>query len=93
MSRPAPEELKTALQRAAWLREHNQDEYFLAKSPMSHDYRLKFLEHVLQAAKIYLHSGNGARGHSELLRAIAKAEQTEACPGVEPHLENHDVIL
>ena len=93
MSRPTDEELKIALQKAAEMRDHGEDEQFLGKSLLNHNHRLKLLQHVLHAAKLYLHSGDGAREHSELLKAINEAEKSEFRPGDEPHLENHDVIL
>ena len=93
MTRPTDKELETALERAAWLREHGQDDYFLGKSLLNHDYRLRLLDHVLQATKLYLHSGDGAREHTELLKTIEDAENAEARPGDEPHLENQDIVL
>ena len=78
---------------ALWLHEQSQDEYFLGKSLLNHNYRLNLLEHVLHAAKLYLHSGNGAREHSDLLKAIEDAEKSESRPGDEPHLENQDIVL
>jgi hypothetical protein len=93
MSRPTDAELEIALKRAAYLHEQSEDDYFLGKSLLNHHYRLNLLEHVHQAAKHYLHTGNGAREHSELLKAIEEAEKAESRPGDEPHLENEDVIL
>ncbi len=93
MSRPSEKELQTALRKAAELHEKNQDEYFLGKSLLNHNVRLNLLEHVLQAAKHYLHSGGGAREHGELLNAIKQAEDSESRPGDEPHRENRDIVL
>ena len=93
MSRPTEEELKIALLKAAEMHEKNQDEDFVGKSLLNHNYRLKLLEHVLHAAKHYLHSGDGAREHSELLKTIEQAELSEFRPGDEPHRENHDIVL
>jgi hypothetical protein len=76
MSRPTQEELDTALERAAWLRENGADEYFVGKSLLNHNYRIKHLEQVLKAAKNYLHSGMSA-GHelSVLQKAIEHADE------------------
>jgi hypothetical protein len=93
MSRPTVDELEIALRRAALLREQNKDEHFLGKALLNHNYRLHLLEHVLRAAKIYLHSGEGAREHSELLKAIAEAEKAETRPGDEPRLGNQDIVI
>ena len=93
MSRPTEEELKIALQKAAEMHEKNQDENFVGKSLLNHNYRLKLLEHVLNAAKHYLHSGDGAREHKKLLKSIEQAEESESRPGDEPHRENHDIVL
>jgi len=93
MTRPTEQELESALTRAKWMREHGQDDYFLGKSLLNHDHRLQLLDHVLQATKLYLHSGDGAREHTDLLKAIEAAEKAEARPGDEPHLENQDVVL
>ena len=93
MTRPTDDELETALQRAAWLREHDQDNHFVGKALLNHDHRLRLLDHVLQAAKLYLHSGDGAREHTDLLKAIEEAENAESRPGDDPHSQNQGVIL
>ena len=74
MGKPTTDQLEQALAQAAWLREHDMDEHFLGKSLLNHNYRLRLLEDVLHKAKLYLHSGNSAQAHRELLRAIEKAE-------------------
>lgn len=93
MSRPSEKELKVALQKATEMYEKNQDEYFIGKSLLNHNDRLNLLEHVLHAAKHYLHSGGGAREHSELLKVIKQAEASGSRPGDEPYRENHDIVL
>jgi hypothetical protein len=75
MGRPTEAELETALARAARMRERDEDEYFLAKSLLSHNYRLHMLQKVLEAAKHYLHSGLAPHEHAELVKAIAAAEK------------------
>ena len=74
MGKPTAEQLEQALAQAAWLREHDVDEHFLGKSLLNHNYRLHLLEDVLQKARLYLHSGNSAQAHRELLKSIEKAE-------------------
>lgn len=85
MSRPTEEELKTALERATQIREAGEDEFFLAKSVLNLNYRVSALEDVLEKAKLYMHSGEGAHEHTMLLKAIEKAEQADAYLGDEPH--------
>lgn len=84
MSRPTQEELKIALTEAARIREQGEDDHFMAKALLNQNYRLQALEDVLLRAKRYLHSGNGSHEHTELLRAIEKAEATSQVPGEEP---------
>lgn len=84
MSRPTEEELNSALGRAGQMREAGEDEYFLAKSLLNLNYRVSALEDVLEKAKLYLHSGEGAHEHTLLLKAIEKAEQAEAYLGEDP---------
>jgi len=93
MSRPTEQELQIALERAGWLRENSQDDCFLAKSLLNHNYRIKFLEKVLKATKIYLQSGNGAHELGDLLKAIEQAEKVEYRPGEERHSDNKTVLL
>lgn len=78
MSRPTKEELETALNRAIWLRENGQDEYFLGKSLLNHNYRIEHLELVLKAVKSYLHSGmSSTQDLTELQKAIEAAERAD----------------
>lgn len=77
MGKPSDEELKQALDRAAYMREQGEDPYFVAKSLMSLNYRYELWQHVVEATKLYLRSGNGATEHAHLIKAIEKAEQAE----------------
>lgn len=81
MGRPTKEELKTALKHAADLREQGEDTFFLAKSLLNLNYRIKFLENVLAKANLYLHSGEGAHEHAELVKAIEEAEEASLAAG------------
>lgn len=85
MGVPRKEELETALAEAARMREQGEDPAFLAKALFNHHYRLGLMEDVLVAAKRYLHSGESSRAHSELQRAIDRAERAKAvAPENEP---------
>jgi hypothetical protein len=86
MGKPTSEELQKALTQAAFLRENDVDEYFLGKALLNLNYRLGLLEAVMQEAKRYMHSGQSAQHHRELLRAIDRAEAAERDPGNEPDL-------
>jgi hypothetical protein len=83
MGRPTQEELKTALKHAADLREQGEDTFFLAKSLLNLNYRIKILETVLAKANLYLHSGEGAHEHAELVKAIEQAEKASLAAGQE----------
>lgn len=89
MGKPTSDQLEQALTQAAWLREHDMDEYFLGKSLLNHNYRLHLLEDVLHKAKLYLHSGSSAQAHRELLRAIDKAEAASRGAGEEDQSLGH----
>jgi hypothetical protein len=70
MGKPTQEEFETALTEAARLREHGLDEHFLGKSPLNLNYRMKFMEELRAKANLYLHSGDGAHEHAEMVLAI-----------------------
>ena len=86
MTRPTEKELSIALERATYIREKGEDTHFLSKSLLSHDYRIKKLEHVMEAAKHHLRSGGGFREHHDLLKAIEVAEEAGHRPGEEPDI-------
>ena len=81
MSMPTEKELEHALNCAKKMRETNQDDDFIAKSLLSHNYRLRLLQHVMEAAGHFLHSGNSPKEHSDLLKAIEAAKEAEYRPG------------
>ena len=81
MGKPTPEELETALKHAARMRENGEDQFFMAKSLLNINYRMKYLEEVLDKAKLYLHSGEAAVEHALLLKAIEEAETASRTPG------------
>lgn len=78
MGKPTEAEFKQALSKAKEMREQGQDEDFLAKSLLSLNYRYELWQKVVDATKLYLHSGEGATEHSRLVRAIEEAERAEA---------------
>ena len=77
MSKPTEEELAEAVTEAARMREQGEDSHFLAKSLLSLNYRMRYLQRVLQAADTFLHYGQEAKLHGELLRAIEDAKRVE----------------
>jgi len=83
MGRPTQEELNTALKHAVDMREQGEDTFFLAKSLLNLNYRLKYLENVLAKANLYLHSGEGAHEHAGLVKAIEEAEKASFAAGQE----------
>ena len=83
MGKPSKEEYETALTHAAQLREQGEDVYFMAKSLLNLDYRMKYMEDVLAKADLYLHSGEGAQEHAELVKAIERAEEASLAAGEE----------
>lgn len=94
MSRPSDQELETALKKAADLREHSEDIFFLGKSLLNHNYRIRHLEHVLQAAKAYLHSGMSASIELiELQKSIDAADKANEFLATESTRDDHNVIL
>ena len=81
MGKPTQEQLQTAIDHAALLREQGEDIYYIAKALLNLNYRMKFYEDVLHKADLYLHSGEGAVEHAELVRAIERARKSDLGPG------------
>ena len=75
MGKPTKSELAVALAEAARMRERAEDEHYVAKALLSHNYRIHVLERVLDAAKHYLHSGLAPFEHAELVKAITAADK------------------
>lgn len=78
MSKPTDEELDCALKMAIQMREKKMDPFFLAKSLLNHNYRIKHFEEVLKAADRYLNMGMAERQRTALLKAIEKAKDAES---------------
>lgn len=77
MSKPTDEELKQALNKAIYMKEHNEDPDYLAKALLNHHYRLKYLEEVLFAADRFLNHGMAEHERMNLLGLIIKAKNAE----------------
>lgn len=77
MSKPTEIELKTALVASATMKEHNKDPFFIAKSLLNHNYRLKYYEELLTAADRYMNHGQAEHERMKLLRCIEKIKETE----------------
>ena len=67
MSKPTDIELKTALLAAATMKEHDKDPFFIAKSLLSHNFRLKFYEDLFTAADRYMNHGQAEHERMKLL--------------------------
>ncbi len=78
MSKPTEEELETALKIAARMRDEKVDKYFIAKSLLSHHYRIKYLEEVLRAADRYINQGMSEQERTHLIRTIEKAKDADS---------------
>ena len=65
------------------MREQGEDFYFMAKSLLNLNYRIKTLEDVMEKTKLYLHSGEAAVEHGILVNAIEVAEKAAMAPGDE----------
>jgi len=77
MSKPTEEELTAALSLAREMREQGKDPHFIARSLLSHHYRIGYLEEVLHAVERFLHSGMAETEHQHLLKTVERARQAE----------------
>ena len=73
MGKPTSEEKQKAMIEAARLREQGEDDYYLGKTLLNMNFCMGFLLDVLDKADLYLHSGEGAVEHSDLVRTIERA--------------------
>lgn len=83
MGKPTKEELAQALAEAGRMREQNQDPYFVAKTLLNHDYRLKLLEQLYEAVEHYFRSGQSDIEHGKLTRILDKVHAEERHPGLD----------
>jgi hypothetical protein len=77
MSKPTENEMQTALDEAAYMREHSNDPRYLAKTLLNMNYRLKYLEKVFKAAERYLYFGMEDAEHQRLLKEMEHARSEE----------------
>ena len=77
MSKPNDNELDSALKMAVQMREKQIDPFFVAKTLLSHNYRIGYLENVLKIADRYINMGMAENERTELLKAIEKAKDAE----------------
>ncbi len=78
MPKPTEEELETALKMAAQMRDRKIDPFFVAKSLLSHNYRIKYLEEIMRAADRYINHGMSEQEKTRLIRTIEKAKNAES---------------
>jgi len=78
MSKPTEEELNIALKTAAQMRDKKIDKYYIAKSLLSHNYRIKYLEEILHAADRYINRGMAEQERTHLIRTIEKAKDADS---------------
>jgi len=78
MSKPTEEELEAALKMAAQMRDKKIDPFFIAKSLLSHNYRIKYLEEILKSADRYINRGMSEQEKTHLIRTIEKAKDAES---------------
>ena len=78
MPKPSEEELETALKMAAQMRDKKADPFFIAKALLSHNYRMKYLEELMQAADRYINHGMADQEKTRLLRTIEKVKDAES---------------
>jgi hypothetical protein len=78
MAKPTDKELDSSIKMAIQMREKKIDPFFVAKTLLSHNYRIKYLEEVLRAADLYLNMGMSERERTKLLMAIEKAKDAES---------------
>jgi hypothetical protein len=78
MSKPTEEEMALALKMAAQMRDKKIDPFFIAKALLSHNYRIRYLEEVMQAADRYINHGMSEREKTHLTRIIEKAKDAES---------------
>lgn len=78
MSKPTDEELDSALKMAAQMRDNKIDPFYIAKSLLSHNYRIKYLEEIMRAADRYINRGMSEQEKTHLIRTIEKAKDAES---------------
>ena len=77
MPKPSNDELETALKMSANMLDKKIDPFFIAKSLLSHNYRLKYLEEILHSADRYINHGMSEQEKTHLIRTIQKIKDAE----------------
>lgn len=72
MGKPSRKELLEALETAQLMRESGNDPHYVAKALLNLNYRMGFMEKVLEEAEYYLR-GQDAHAHTVLQKAVEKA--------------------
>lgn len=78
MSKPTEEELSIALKMAEHMRDKDIDPFFIAKSLLSHNYRIRYLEDVMKLADLYINHGMSEVERTKLIRSIEKAKDEDS---------------
>ncbi|MDT8281509.1 MAG: hypothetical protein RQ982_01710 [Gammaproteobacteria bacterium] len=78
MSKPSDEELAKALKMAEQMRDRKIDPFFVAKSLLSHNHRIKYLEEILHTADRYINRGMSEQEKTHLILTIQKAKDAES---------------
>ena len=60
------------------MRDKKIDPFFIAKSLLSHNYRIKYLEEIMHAADRYINRGMSEQEKTHLIRTIEKAKDAES---------------
>ena len=60
------------------MRDEKVDKHFIAKSLLSHHYRIKYLEEVLRAADRYINQGMSEQERTHLILTIEKAKDADS---------------
>ncbi len=81
MLKPNENEFSRALDAARYMRAHDLDHHYLAKTLLYFAQRNEMLEKVVSAAESCLHFGLGAAERAELTRAVAHVKRAEVCTG------------
>ena len=80
MGIPTKEELSSALDEAARMRESGEDPHFVAKALLNQHYQLTHLEHLYDAVQHYINSGQNETSHSKLLMSIERYRSIKTPP-------------
>ena len=59
------------------MKEHDKDPFFVAKTLLNHNFRLKLYEDLLKAADRFMNQGQAEHERMKLLRCIEKIKDAE----------------